>query len=487
MVIKNVNLIPASFVEISPQSDNDLYSRATLDVFYVGETADHRKFTKEFSDKLLETIAYTPVVSHYNEETDDFEGHAAEQEIYGLVDPMTAPQYVERDGATWARCSVILYTKRPDKVGEIASKIVGHPQSLELRPDTLKYKINRDAWGNFKNLEFLEGQFIGVSVLGKDQEPAFTGSGFFEALPPEVFSRGKEMTLTIHEFAKLSWGEKSDLLFEALYAKYGEGFWTIWDIYNNSVVYSVYDEAEGRIHMYRMKYEIEGDKVSFTSEPEAVHPSYEKLETLPEAEPEPEPAAAEADAALMAEQPAEKPAEEAVEDPLSKQNQGVDLDIEEEENAEEPEEQPEPEPEPEPNPGVLEAEAPIEESGLTNDVGMKGSHAETTQEQSTTSALSDAERLELEAYRKEKKIGLIASYSDMVAEAELKELVENVDNYEYDALKNTLDALYVAASRKKQAEAPVPTTNTNSFKWYPTTAKKGNTAYSQYIGDLLNK
>lgn len=465
MVIKNANLIPASFVEIAPQTPSDLYSRATLDVFYVGETADHRKFTKEFSDKLLESIAYTPVVSHYDEESDDFQGHAEQQEIYGLVDPMVAPTYVTHDNATWARCSVILYTKRPDKVGEIAAKIVGHPQSLELRPDTLKYKINRDPWGNFKNLEFLEGQFIGVSVLGYDQEPAFTGSGFFEALPPEAFNRGKEMTLTIHEFAKLSWGEKSELLYEALYSKYGDNFWTIWDIYNNSVVYSVYDESEGKIHMYRMKYEIEGETVSFTTDPEAVHPSYEKLELESEPEPEPETEVeveVEPEVELMTEVNNEIAADEA-----------------------EMEAEPEKPVEPELEESVADAEvvALAEESEPTIDDGMKGTHADTTEESSTASSLSDLERVELETYRKEKKINLIGSYADMLGTDELKEFVDNVDNYEYDALKSALDALYVAASRKKQAEAPVH--QANSFKWYPTTTKKGNSAYASYIEDLL--
>ena len=79
--INNVNSIPASFVEIAPQTPDSLYTRGILDVFYVGETADGRLFTKEFSDKLLQTIAYAPVVSHYNEDTDDFEGHAAQQEV----------------------------------------------------------------------------------------------------------------------------------------------------------------------------------------------------------------------------------------------------------------------------------------------------------------------------------------------------------------------------------------------------------------------
>lgn len=80
---------------------------------------------------------------------------------------------------TWAICDTIYYTERPDKVGEIAKKIEGHSQSLELDPNTVKYVVNYDERKHFKNIEFTAGHFIGVSVLGNDQEPAFTGSAFF--------------------------------------------------------------------------------------------------------------------------------------------------------------------------------------------------------------------------------------------------------------------------------------------------------------------
>lgn len=503
--INNFNSIPASFVEIAPQSpDNGLYTRGTLDVFYVGETADHRLFTKEFSDNLLKSIAYTPVVSHYDDERDEFEGHAAQQEIYGLVDPMVAPTYVEHDGATWARCETILYTERPDKVGEIASKIIGHAQSLELQPDTLKYKINRDAQGNFKNLEFLDGKFIGVSVLGKDQEPAFTGSGFFEKLPLEAFARGKEMTLTIQEFAKLSWGEKANYIANALYAKYGDNFWCIRDVYDNAVVYSVYDEESNSIRLYRCKYKLDGENATLTSEPEEVHPSYEKLEAIdpaevatavskkqadeydedvnniePEAEPEQEPEQSEpkqdpepnTDPVENLEptdpEPAQDPNPEPAQDPDPEPAQDP-----------EPEQQPEPEQNPEPEP-VTDA------GNATLDAGAKGSENE-EEKPTATSTLSDSERIELEAYRKAKKIELINSYSADLSEEEVKELVEKVDEYSFDALKNELDARFVANVRKQRAEAPA-TPAAASFKWYPSTPKSGNNELAAYISDLLHK
>ena len=71
----------------------------------------------------------------------------------------------------------MLYTERPDQVGEIAKKIEGHNQSLEL--GDMKYVINYDERKHLKNIEITAGQIIGVSVLGSNERPAFTGSQFF--------------------------------------------------------------------------------------------------------------------------------------------------------------------------------------------------------------------------------------------------------------------------------------------------------------------
>lgn len=501
MVLKNVNLIPASFAEIDPQSDNNLYTRGKLDVFYTGLTADRRLFTEAFSSKLLKTIAYTPVVSHYNAEKDDFEGHATEQDIYGLVDPMVPPTLVEHDGHTWARCDVILYTGRPGQVGEIASKIIGHAQSLELRPETLKYKIHRDTQGNFENLEFLEGEFTGVSVLGNDQKPAFTGSHFFEALPPETFTRGKEMNLTIQEFAKLSWGEKVGMIFDALRVQYGENFWTIQDVYDNNVVYTVYQQDDNRIHMYRMKYKMTDEAVSFTSEPEEVHPSYEKLsvqdfaeterktkpedegvnldiqeETQPEPQPEqPEQPSEPAEPEPQNQDPEPESQEPAPQDPES-QEQEPSADPE---PAEDPAPESEPEPQADPDP---EENNPSDPGQLSVEAGQKGSNNEETVS-TPASTLSSAEQQELAAYRKEKKIGLINSYADMLNGDTLQEYVAKVDEYSYEELKSTLDALFVVAARNKAPKAEHVSTFTT---WYPSTPK-GQDGYAAYIGDLLKK
>lgn len=176
--------IPAFVEGLTPDAANAKYSKAKLKIYYVGETVDHRLFTKEFSDKLLSTIAYTPVVGFYSVADEDFVGHNNVQNIYGLVPESATVEYIEdaAQGVTFAVTDIILYTGRPDDTGVIASKIVGKQHSLELNPNSVQYKINRDEAGNFKNLEFTEGELIGLSVLGDNDTPAFSGSEFFSVV-----------------------------------------------------------------------------------------------------------------------------------------------------------------------------------------------------------------------------------------------------------------------------------------------------------------
>ena len=143
---KSINFSwPAHLSDFSKDKENERFSRAKLYVFYKGETEDHRYFSDSFSEKLIKSLPYTPVVSYYDEEEDDFVGHATEQQIYGIVDPKSKPWFEKDDkNVEWCVCDVVLYTERPDKVGDIAKKIVGHSQSLELDPDSVKYKINYD-------------------------------------------------------------------------------------------------------------------------------------------------------------------------------------------------------------------------------------------------------------------------------------------------------------------------------------------------------
>lgn len=129
--------IPA---RISSFEETDNFSHTTdarLEVFFVGKTGDIREFTKEFSEKLIKTLPGTPIVAYYDNEKDDFIGHNEIQYVYGYVPEDAIPEFVEKDGKTWAVVDVKLFTERNDNIGQVANQIIGKAQSLELNPDTV--------------------------------------------------------------------------------------------------------------------------------------------------------------------------------------------------------------------------------------------------------------------------------------------------------------------------------------------------------------
>lgn len=175
--------VPATiydFGETQNLTNNKYVTHAKLKVFYVGKTADYRVFTKQFSDQLLKTLPGTPVVAYYDEDKDDFVGHHITQHVFGYVPEQATIEYIEEDGVTFALTDVLLFTGRNDNIGVIANKIIGHPHSLELDPNTIEYTLVKAKGSNkIESLTFTRGDFVGLSVLGSNEKPAFTGSAFF--------------------------------------------------------------------------------------------------------------------------------------------------------------------------------------------------------------------------------------------------------------------------------------------------------------------
>jgi hypothetical protein len=176
--------VPVSIIEL-PDSKFNLNERnpfithARLKIFYVGQTEDGRLFTEDFSNKLIKTLPQSPVVAYFDEESEDFKAHNQKQYVYGYVPENATIYFEEEDDRVWAFTDVVLFTGRNDNIGEVAKRIMGMQHSLELDPATVQYKVNKDGNGKFRNIEFTEGKFIGLSVVGKSEKPAFSGSHFF--------------------------------------------------------------------------------------------------------------------------------------------------------------------------------------------------------------------------------------------------------------------------------------------------------------------
>lgn len=295
----NINYsLPATFINFTVDPEAENFSRAKLKVFYQGETADHRYFSEKFSNELIKTLPYTPVVCYYDKEKEDFVGHATQQQIVGIVDPMSEVEFTDmEDNNKWCVCDVVLYTERPDFVGEIAQKVVGHKQSLELDPRSVKYVINYDERKHFKNIEFTEGKFIGVSVLGENEKPAFTGSEFFTISDFEKKFQllkdycenpshtkttqtdgGQHMNLV--EFIKLSWGEKAELVYRAIYSEYDTETSCSYpvDMYDDSVIVRVY-YITGDSKLLKVNYSINESNEVILGDVQEVHMTYEPVES----------------------------------------------------------------------------------------------------------------------------------------------------------------------------------------------------------------
>lgn len=288
--------VPAQVLEI-PNSNfnltykNDLVTHVKLRVFYQGLTKDRRLFTEEFSNKLLTSLPQTPVVGYWDNETEDFVGHNHTQFIYGYV-PENAKFGFETDpdGSKWAVTEVVLFTGRGDNIGKVAQKIIGKKHSLELDSGSMKYSVKRNPDGQMQHIELQEAKFVGLSVLGDNQTPAFEGSAFFTDKGIKTCELGKcvqevkdkysvflsntdkkiggedvkketkkvpaEILTELQNFMRVTEDEMAKGIMEAAYGKFGQNIFVVqWSSVDDMIVFM--DMADGMY--YRAKFYMTGD------------------------------------------------------------------------------------------------------------------------------------------------------------------------------------------------------------------------------------
>ena len=499
---------PVQFSDFKIDEDQKRFSRGKLAVFYKGETPDHRYFSDDFADQVIKTLPYAPIVSHYDAEKDDFVGHATEQDIYGIVDPCVEPTFeVREDGNTWAICDTVYYTERPDQLGEIAKKIEGHSQSLELDPKTVKYVINYDDKKHFKNVEFTAGSIIGVSVLGKEQKPAFTGSAFFNY--NETFEEKMKLLkeycesksvqniggnqMNLQEFMTLSWGEIASKVEQAIFNEYGQEYYTyIVDLYDGNAVFRAYSYIDGSSHLFQINYSLEENAITLGDIVE-VHVTYEPIETK-EAQGDKNAPFTENNNESE-EQPVEEPtvvstepiaedltqAKEIVKEPVDTADSADPIEQSEGEKNSFSEEQPT-----ETTVSENAAESSTDAEPAANDFSADntqtqkvGAENENDQETSSSSAtLAESERAEFEALKREKKVNLINSFKDSLSDDEFNKFMENVDSTDYDALNVELLETY----KRKNEGKPSPR---RVFAFTPKNNASKDSELYNYIKGLL--
>ena len=230
---------------------NDVLSKARCRIFYKYGNRNGTYITDEFADKLLSSVAYTPVKGIYD--GDDFTDHGkdnSEGKIYGIVPEnpnVTWEKHVDEDGVEreYACVDVLIFSELYEEAKDIVSKA----QSMALFRKTLKYHqaiIDGQKW-----FVFDDGCFFGLQVLGEDVEPCFEGAAFYslkENIEKVIFELDKinndleEQTMKIN--FKLSHGEVFDAIWSLLNTEYNEeNDWTvtygILDVYDDyALVYN---------------------------------------------------------------------------------------------------------------------------------------------------------------------------------------------------------------------------------------------------------
>lgn len=419
--------VPA-FIELEEKNDNTRYTVAKLKIFYKGMTVDKRLFTEEFSDEILKTISYTPVVGYYSEDDEDFRGHNNVQYVYGVVpdDAINDVHYVEEDGKTFAVVKVILFTERSDNIGEVAKKIVGKQQSLEMNPETVKYKVNRDAAGRLINIEFLHGEFIGLSVLGDDENPAFPGAGFFKEEDFD-FTKCSAAFENFLQFLHKDGGSIEVFNFEEYIAKMAKT--------------QTMQEFEQNLYAALEANEIYGYVVENTTEYAVVSTYQEKKKRCGYIK---YPLTVAEDGAISLGEGEEVFARfltqaeiDALETPPAASSVTENV-----------------------NEGNMSADEGQE--SVTTATATEGEGEEPVVEPTASTcsaALSEEDRVELDSYRREAKKAKIAEYKEDISAEAFSRLMENVDSFSVVELENELNKEFrKEAKSRAEAAAKTPTT-----------------------------
>ena len=540
-----MNKIPSNvpvFIKDIEQQDDGIktYTKAKLKVFYVGETPDHRLFTKDFSDKVIQTLPLTPVVGFYSEEDEDFKGHNSIQYVYGVVPDSAEMSYEEDEdsGNTYFITDVILYTERKDNIGKVANKIIGKQHSLELDPDSLKYTINRDSQGRFLNIEFLDGKFVGLSVLGDNETPAFTGSGFFTINKDfelisneckdkfdkflnllnnnggniEVFNSENFFNAVKEKFAKITMQDYQSKIYKAL-EQAGCYGWLVENTEDYAIV-STWDEEQSRSVYLKYALSLVDDAIVLGDCTEVVvkYLTQEELTALDSAnasddivdedKKDDENKGQCAEDVVVEEDDDNDDKDDNTEEPVVEEDDkkddfaADDAEPEEEEKVKEedfaddkkPEEEPSPAEEKDDKKNEDDFSANTQIEGAVNNASQsivqdeKDEQMGTPAASASATALSDGEKAELEKYRREEKQRMICEYKGDLAEEVIKSFEESIDSF----TKEELEAKLAIEYRKFKKSANDETNKTiTAFSILTSAATKDYDQNS--AADVINK
>jgi hypothetical protein len=162
---------------------NSLISKIRARIFYKYLNRNGTFITDDFAQLLINSLPYVPTKGIFNSPKDpnDFSDHGqarTEGRIYGIVpeNPNFAwEDHVDEDGITrnYCCCDVYIYTGLYEEAKLITDKTL----SMELFPSTLTAEWM--IYNGRKVLKYINGEFLGLQVLGTKYEPCFEGAEFY--------------------------------------------------------------------------------------------------------------------------------------------------------------------------------------------------------------------------------------------------------------------------------------------------------------------
>lgn len=428
--------IPTYLTDFTASENNR--TKAKLKMFYIGETGDGRIFSEEFAEKLVQSLPNCPVVGFYSDVQDDFCGHNSTQYIYGIV-PADAEYGFETDdqGVKWFITEVLLYTDRIDNIGEVAQKIVGHPHSLEMDPATAKYEICNI--NGVRKIRFTDASLLGLSVLGMEQKPAFKGSEFFtedDDLREKIETflsflenkdRGASMNETfekLYSFLTLSYGERESAIHKAVNSLIGDSAYAyVEQCFDDYAVFVVYDFEKNEVYYKKASYTIDENNQIIFGDFVLVFPRFVTKEEGEQIE--------NSEEVIITENTI---LEENKED--EDEEKEVQPEVKEEEEEEE-------------NVDMAEEVVTSNEGEINEELQIFSEEAnEETQEDNASNfaALSDSEREELEALRREHaELELLRANQEELNQYRLEKRINLVNSYKEELSAETIDSFYKMA------------------------------------------
>lgn len=502
-----IDLIPESTFNLHYQN-NELVTHVKLRVFYKGMTKDRRLFTEEFSSKLLSSLPQTPVVGYFDEEQEDFIGHNHTQFIYGYV-PETAKFGFEtdKDGTVWAVTDIVLFTGRKDNIGKVAQKIIGKQHSLELDSNSMKYSIHRDAAGQLQHIELTDGKFIGLSVLGDAQSPAFEGSSFFEEVKTQEFAKcykemadnarcfisnefvangGEEVNqeittkpeIELGKFMRVTYNELQKKIYDALCVYWEQEVYIVQWSPENDLVFMDLEDGQ----YYKLIFSVETDGTVKLGQEMPVKPRFlteEEINAMEDGQPK-QLAENEVAATIPANTPVPEKEQEGIEDMTSKEEEVKPVEKVEEATTIETEE-------------IKNAQIVVEtvsqvsstqEIVDTKEIVATGEGIDEQKEEGIF--ITEGQRIqiendrkELEEYRKERKFSIIEKYTEFLTSQEKNDIAAKIDAYSIDELETALTKISMEKVLKEKTK-----NNVGSYG-IRTTPKIQSNPNSDKLADLV--